>query len=379
MITASGVVNAKLRLARGRPDLATRGERDQLQRAAMKLVVARVLLGKRRGQGTWNVATRLGLNPRTAAQWLARWQRDRLRIAAQGPKPAAVDEVTRASIETCLWLLGANTGVPTLEAAFPGIPRRQLAAIAASWRRRIIEGRTVITHALRWGTTGAVWAIDFTQPPAPVDGLFPAVLVVRDVASGYRLAARPMPSADASSVHDLLLELFAEYGAPYVLKFDNGSCFCNSTIEHLLRQNGVISLVSPPGYPQYNGTIEAGIGSLKTFTGHLAAGRGHPGYWTSDLLEGARVLANALCRTWGRKSPTAAWAWSQKRNLTEAGRKELKELTEERDRNLEDRIPDDATRRRVAVSQALQTLKHLTIKRRRLSLSINPGIRRSVV
>jgi transposase InsO family protein len=345
----------------------------------MKLVVARVLLGRKRGQGVWNVATRLGLNPRTVAQWLARWERNRLRIAAQGPKPAAVDEVTRASIETCLWLLGANTGVPTLEAAFPGIPRRQLAGIAASWRRRAIEGRTVITHALKWGTTGAVWAIDFTQPPRPVDGLFPSVLVVRDVASGYRLAARPMPSADASHVQDLLIELFAEHGPPYVLKFDNGSCFCNSTIENLLRQNGVISLVSPPGYPQYNGAIEAGIGSLKTFTGHLAAGRGHPGYWTSDVLEGARVLANALCRTWGRKSPTAAWSWSQRQDLTETNRKELKEMIEERDRTLETRIADPATRRRVAVSHSLQALKHLTIKRRRLSLVINPGIRRSVV
>lgn len=390
MITDSGVVNAKLRLARGRPDPQTRGERDRLLRAAMKLVVAQVFLGGRRGQGVGHVASSLGLNPRTVSQWVRRWRQDRLRLAAQGPKPAAIDDVVRASVETCLWLLGANTGLPMLKAAFPGVPRRQLAAIAGSWRRQMIEGKTVVTHALKWGREGAVWAIDFTQPPSPVDGLFPSVLVVRDLASGYRLAARPVLSQDALAVRALLIELFEQHGAPLVLKYDNGSPFCNAVVDQLLAIRGVISLVSPPGYPQYNGSIEAGIGSLKTFAAHLAAGRGHPGYWTCDDLEGARVLANALCRTWGRNTPTAQRAWTRRMPLNQESRNELKEMIQERDRKLasptpdwdgvvEPGISDPATRRRVAISQALQELKYLSIKRRRLTLAINPGIRRSVV
>ena len=390
MIVDSRLVKAKVEISGGRPDLDTRGERDALLRAAKMHVVARVLLGHKHGRGTGNTAARLGLNPRTVADWVRRWNKDRLRFAPKGPKPASIDETTLAAIETFLCLMGGVVGTPALEAAFPRVPRRQLHALAEAWRRRAIEGKTIITHTLKWGTVGAVWAIDFTEPPLPIDGIFPWILVVRDLASGYRLAARPVAAPDAWHVRALLIELFEQNGPPLVLKHDNGGHFCNETIDRLLSIRGVVSLVSPKYYPQYNGALEAGNGSIKTFTAHLAASQGHPGWWTCDDVEGAVMLANDLCRTWGRNCPSATRMWKSRIRISEQQRKDLKEMINAKDRDLAHpqpdwdgvvtpHIEDKALRTRVAISQSLQELKHLTITRRRLSLAINPAIRRSVV
>lgn len=390
MIVDLRLVRAKIELSRGRPDRETRDERDALVRAAKMHVVARVLLGHKHGRGTWNTARRIGLNPRTVAAWVARWRADGLRIASQGPKPAGIDETTRDSIETLLWHMGGAVGVDALAAAFPRVHRRQLDALAKAWRFRVMQGKSTVARVLTWGTVGAVWAIDFTEPPMPVDGVFPWILVVRDLASGFRLAARPVPAPDAFHVRALLIELFEQHGPPLVLKHDNGSHFCNDTIALLLRLRGIIPLVSPKYYPQYNGALEAGNGSIKTWTALLAASQGHPGWWTSNDLEAAILLGNDLCRTWGPGCPSATSLWKGRDRLTPLQRKTFRELVDEKDRrlahpepdwdgNVDPHIEDKALRARVAISQALQELKHLTISRRRLSLAINPAIRRSVV
>jgi transposase InsO family protein len=390
MIVDFRLIKARVGISGGRPGPAIRDERDALVRSAKVHVVARVLLGHKHGRGTWNTATRLGLNPRTVAEWVRRWNKDGLRSKPSGPKPALIDDTTRANIDTFLWLVGGVVGTPALAAAFPRVPRRQLDAIAWAWRLRSIEGKTLLTHTLKWGTVGAVWAIDFTEPPKPVDGLFPWILVVRDLASGYRLAARPVRNADAWNVRALLIELFEQHGPPLVLKHDNGSHFCNDTIERLLSVREVISLVSPKYYPQYNGALEAGNGSIKTFTAHLAASQDHPGWWTCDNVDGAIMLANDLCRTWGPNCPSATSMWNSRTAISEKQRKEIREMVDEKDWKLahpqpdwdgvvDPHIADKALRTRVAISQSLQKLKHLTITRRRLSLAINPAIRRSVV
>jgi len=53
-----------------------------------------------------------------------------------------------------------------------------------------------------------------------------------------------------------------------------------------------IPLLSPPRAPRYNGTVEAGFGSLRTRVYYKAARQGRVGYWTSDDLEAAHGLSN---------------------------------------------------------------------------------------
>jgi hypothetical protein len=70
------------------------------------------------------------------------------------------------------------------------------------------------------------------------------------------------------------------HGVPLVLKSDNGSAFIAELFRGGLASCQVDILFSPGRMPSYNGSIEAGIGSLTSRTGQHAARRGWPGEWT---------------------------------------------------------------------------------------------------
>ncbi len=81
----------------------------------------------------------------------------------------------------------------------------------------------------------------------------------------------------------------------------------------LLDRWGVLRLFSPPRTPRYNGSCEAGIGSMKVRTHHQAALRGSPGEWTCDDAEAARRLNESRPRPWGSRGPTPSEAWEGRR------------------------------------------------------------------
>ena len=56
----------------------------------------------------------------------------------------------------------------------------------------VANGR--LLHVLHWHRPGAVWAMDHTEPPTPIDGRWPHVLAVRDLASHMQLAWLPVAS-----------------------------------------------------------------------------------------------------------------------------------------------------------------------------------------
>ena len=103
-------------------------------------------------------------------------------------------------------------------------------------------------------------------------GLDPThLLVVRDLASGNVLLATPAPGESASLVVTVLASLFRWFGAPLVLKLDNGGPFITDEIKDLLRRHGVLPLYSPPGLPRYNGAVEAYNIKIQSFPGMLVA------------------------------------------------------------------------------------------------------------
>ncbi len=63
-------------------------------------------------------------------------------------------------------------------------------------------------------------------------------------------------------------------------------------------------LFSPPYTPEYNGSIEAGNGALKTRTHEEAARHGRDGHWTADDAEAARRMANEMTYPDGPRGPT---------------------------------------------------------------------------
>jgi transposase InsO family protein len=276
--------------------------------------------------------------------------------------------------------LGPGIGVPTLRGCCPTLARAELADFLRRYRRVWRRRHPEAWHVLRWPQAGRVWAIDYADPPRPIDGRYHAVLAVRDVASGHQLLWLPVADAVAGEVVAALASLFAVHGAPLVLKSDNGSPFRAGNTHALLAALGVIALFSPPRTPRYNGSVEAGIGSLKMRTETHSVRQGRPGWWTWDDLAAARAEANATARPQGPSGPTPDEAWNARRPVLPAERQRFGATVERLRRQEHEDHPlttegplsgsQEAIVERRAVRRALEEHGYLLYSRRRLPLPI---------
>jgi transposase InsO family protein len=263
-----------------------------------------------------HVADLLRLTPRTLRDWC---QRD---LPAQPLGRPVLHSCCcqRNAVIALIDELGPGIGVPTLRACFPHLPCAELSDLLKRYRRLWRRRYHQCLQVLHWPVAGAVWAMDFTEAPRPIDGLYPYVLGVRDLASGQQLLSLPLATATARETIPALAPLFVLYGPPLVLKTDNGSPFLAGDVLAFLAAWGVEQLFSPPRMPRYNGAIEAGIGSLKTRTEQEATRHGRPTDWTWDDLEAARLQANATARPRGEAGPTPDEAWTARRSIGPAVR-----------------------------------------------------------
>jgi len=211
---------------------------------------------------------------------------------------------------------GRTLGVPGLRQAFPNLLRAELTDLLARYRRVWRQRNREPLRVLHWHAPGRVWAIDFTGPLPPVEGHYPYLLAVRDLASGAQLLWLPVEEATAAVAADALAALFKTHGAPLVLKSDNGPPFIAEDVRKLAHEFAVEMLFSPAYTPEYNGAIEAGIGSLKNRTEASAARHGRPGFWTLDDVAAAQLEANATARPQGPSGPTPDQAWANRQLIT---------------------------------------------------------------
>jgi transposase InsO family protein len=219
--------------------------------------------------------------------------------------------------------LGPHTGVPTCQALFGHLPRRQVADIVRRLKRADRRRRRRGLVRLCWRQPGTVWAMDHSYPPAPIDGLYTRIFALRDLGSGYQLAWDPVPDESADHVVGILVTLFVLYGPPLVLKADNGSPFVSQAVRNLLRRWGVALLLSPVRRPQYNGSIEAANGPMKRRTEHVAALAGEPGFWIATDLAVAREQANQSLRPRGPHGPTPQDLWLRRSPITDRQRRQF--------------------------------------------------------
>ena len=146
----------------------------------------------------------------------------------------------------------------------PNIPRCQWIDLQRDYRQWYRTHHRQRQQRLAWHRPGSVWTVDHSQPPELVDGVDPQMLAVRDLASGLQLAWVPQCSAEASEASLVMEYLFKKFGPPLVLKSDNGSAFISDQWQSLLQRWHVTPLYSPVAYPQYNGSVEAGIGAIRS-------------------------------------------------------------------------------------------------------------------
>ena len=331
----------------------------------------------------WSLAATadlLHLAPRTLRYWHQQARADALRLQVLGRPVRRAPVADRQEVLEMLQMIGPGLGIPTLRASFPTLCRAELADLLRRYRRLCRHRYYETLHVLHWTQPGSVWAMDFTEAPLPIDGLERYLLAVRDLASGQQLLWLPVAHSTAHETVLALSTLFAVFGAPLVLKSDNGPAFIAEATQKLLAEVGVIPLLSPPRTPRYNGSIEAGIGSLKTRTERHAARAGHPGEWTSDDVAAAQAEANALSRPHGLNESTPEEMWQARRLLTAVerilfGKTVSRQRDEESAREgLATEGSPNSTRarreERAAISRALVEHGLLLFSRRRIPLPI---------
>jgi transposase InsO family protein len=326
----------------------------------------------------------LRLSPRTLRSWCADFRDgpdDVPRCVPLGRPAIRSPRDERSAVLAVLDELGPATGLPTLRECFPFMPRAELEDLLRRYRRVWQRRYHYAPRILHWQTPGAVWAMDYSQAPAPIDGSHPHLLAVRDLASGQQLLWLPVEHADADHAVDALRSLFAQHGAPLVLKTDNGSPFGADQTQNFLTQSDVKSLFSPAYTPRYNGAIEAGIGSLKTRTERQATSAGHPGFWTHDDVAFAQMEANATARPRGPDGPTPDELWQARPALPTGERAAFQETVATKRRDICNRdgtpLPTGSSTAqaraidREAIRRALVEHGHLLFSRRRIPLPIH--------
>jgi transposase InsO family protein len=339
------------------------------------VALARWLL--RRGMTRTAAAQRLGVSSSALSRWVRRWQENRMALRARGRPVEDVDRDVRADLLSVFSVMGPHATLPAVRDLFPEVARGQLENLLERCRSAYRRRSRWLLNSLRWTRSGAVWAMDFTEAPAPIDGVYRYILLVRDLASGRQMLGLPCHGESAAVAVMALRCLFRICGPPLVLKMDNGSAFIAAEIEALLREHGVFALYSPPGTPSYNGSIEAGIGSLEVRAFYESARYDRPGEWTCDDIVAACRQANDTAHPWGIAGPTPEQAWRRRTAITEI---EARAFRAAYDRHKERACSERETTHtndgshwltasidRVAISRALIERGYLLIRSRRVT------------
>jgi len=331
------------------------------------------------GRNLEEAACRLGLKARTLRHWQSQEQPDDSAVPLPGRPQADSGEAQQQAVLVHLQDSGPGVSVPELRREFPTMSRSELDELVKCYRLLWREQHRRPIHVLHWQRPGTVWAMDFAEAPSPIDGIYPYLLAVRDLASGKQLLWRPVSDQTGDIVRAQLVPLFLAYGVPWVLKSDNGPAFRADATKKFLACWDVFTLYSPSRTPSYNGSIEAAIGSLKTRTQRLAGEAGHPEIWTSDVVEAARHEANATARPRRLQGATPDEAWDDRQRLRAEERERFRATVGQYqaeawlERGLPTEEPShwqEAEVDRVALRRALVAHDLLLFRRRRIPAEI---------
>lgn len=187
------------------------------------------------GLSVTEVARHLKMPARTVRHWKSEACQVRP-ICRRGRPPQTCSVADRNEVFHFLReVSGPAVGVEALRALFPTVPRCVIADLLRRYRRvwRYRERRS--GFRLNWLRPGSVWAIDFSEPRHPIDGVHDYLFAVRDLASHCQLAWHPFRGETAAEAIEVMEDLFRRHGPPLVLKSDNGSAFIAELFRDMLR------------------------------------------------------------------------------------------------------------------------------------------------
>lgn len=323
----------------------------------------------------------LGVAERTIRRWELRVREGKPVYEKRGPKADDVPRAERQKLITAMISLGPHAGVPTLRGLFDDVPYRFIARMKARLARVILRRYRWYRRRLEWLRSGAVWAADFTRPKAGLWQGKDRLFLVRDLGSGAQLAAVACRGEKAKVACAVLLALIALFGAPLILKKDNGGAFRSHALQAVLDEDGITPLDSPPYTPEYNGACERSGGNFKQRVTHIALIQGRTDHWLPRDIDEALLVANTTSRPNGATRPTPAEAFEDRRQITKRERMAFKQTrraeiesalrTFKRENGRMPTCSERASIDRKATQHALCEHGNLRIRRGRLSTPIS--------
>ena len=326
------------------------------------------------------VAASLGVAPRTMRDWEAKATEGNVGTRRRGRRPQRSGVLERNALLTEIERAGPQIGVAPLRLRFPHMAREEIRDILGRMRQWYLREHTRFCEELQWTQPGWVWAMDHTQPPGAVEGIYRAVFSLRDLGSGAQLAWSGQLGPGAQEVTRELQKLFERHGAPLVLKCDNGSAFISQEVQDLCTAWGVKLLWSPPRMPGYNGAVESSIRWLKERTDHAACRRGEEGVWRREDLQVALEHTNDLPKEAQRDPRPRREVFAGRKPVPGEVRREFRRTLlweQKREQDLRNNLPQTKETRaqragieRRAMRRALVALGILIIKMRRVPLTL---------
>jgi transposase InsO family protein len=368
-------LTGRARQSRERQEPARQAERERKTR-----VVEFAHWARARSWSAGEAAAVMGVPARTLWSWCRAWEIDGLEARPRGRPAVEVSVEQCGAVRSFLDCQGPIVGLPSLRSHYAHIPRVVLGEILGSFRDAWRHEHRRMICELEWTCPGATWAIDFTHPPRLVDGIFPAILNVVDLGSRQQLLWLPTLREDAPTVEDALGALFKQHGAPLVMKSDNGPAFRAAATKELLADWSVFPLFSPPYCASYNGVCERANRTMKLTTAHIAERADRSGWWRSEDLHEARLLANRMRRPWGAVGPSPEQKWTtrtplsldERQNVWQEIKRRRARFREARGIDLDVALPHyvQAEIDRDAASPVLAELGYYQVKRRRYTPAI---------
>jgi hypothetical protein len=349
---------------------------SDVQRSAEVRALAVVAWAQAKADGTpcAVVADLFRVCTRSLRRWAERARGGEEKARRRGRPRQVFDRFIRQGVIAMLLVVGPRVGVETLREMFGTVPHRQLGDFKRRMKAVMKRREGYRQQRLQWLVAGATWAMDFTKARGELSGGATHLLVVRDLASGMRLAIVSSVNECGLVVRETLEKLILMHGAPLVIKHDGGGAFTCDLTKRLLRRYGVLALRSPCYTPRYNGSCERDIGWTKLRIENTAWVAGHAGRWGDADIERARALMNLTTRC-GTGSARAAF--DERPSLPLDRRRAFKRLWISMIRSARvthvacfGRMPDAKQRealRRQTLQQALLEQRYLTIRRGRLS------------
>jgi transposase InsO family protein len=159
--------------------------------------------------------------------------------------------------------------------AYDRIRRQIKRVLAQELSRRPDRGEAAPAYEhVRPTAPGEVWAEDFTELPVAGTGFRLAVVV--DVYDHYFLGWKVARQATAGFVGQPVEEALQRNGGQRPRQFllsDNGAQYVSATHERELSSAEIVHRLIPPCVPQYNGTVESEMSSIKSVFYNVWEGR----------------------------------------------------------------------------------------------------------